>query len=84
MLRCARLAWRRPRWSIWPAGCARGVTLPEVVLTAQELAEALRDMFPDLPTDLLHIEELEQALIERIQYSGVRSQNAPSLLTSDF
>jgi energy-coupling factor transport system ATP-binding protein len=31
-----------------------------------EIALALRGLFPDLPTDLLHIDELEGALIERL------------------
>jgi energy-coupling factor transport system ATP-binding protein len=31
-----------------------------------EIALALRPLFPDLPTDLLHLDELEQALVARV------------------
>jgi energy-coupling factor transport system ATP-binding protein len=32
-----------------------------------EIALALRPLFPDLPTDLLHLDELEQALVARVR-----------------
>jgi energy-coupling factor transporter ATPase len=48
-----------------------------------EIALTLRSIFPDLPTDLLRIQDLEAALIERIQNSGIRSQNVRSILTPD-
>jgi len=34
-----------------------------------EIALALRPIFPDLPTDLLHLDELEQALVARVRRS---------------
>ena len=50
---------------------AMGLELSELA----EIALALRPLFPDLPTDLLQVEELEDALVRRIKIPGFRSQN---------